>query len=127
MNKHSSDIEIKIDPISFRDTQYSLSNIDTKCFVNLSSTIIPEEVQSFLQLGDNFNLPATNNNKFTVEFKNFQNNLRKFPLNKQIAIQNRSAHIFNKLPTHSILKCPVNTIIKQRISATKKFLNDNQY
>lgn len=84
-------MKIEINLASFIDKAQQPLQINNKWFINLSSTIIPNEVQSLLQLGDNFNLPITNNEKLTIEFiKNIESNLIKLPSTTQVAIRNRS-------------------------------------
>jgi len=77
---HSDDIiDIKVDSGSFINNHYSLCDINKKWFVNLSSITIPKNVQSLLQLGENFSLPIHNNDMLTMEFiKSFENNKESF-------------------------------------------------
>lgn len=120
-----SQITVKINPDSYDDTQQSISNINKKWFINLSSTVIPTDIQRLIQLDENFSLPVVNTNKLTVEFiKNIENNIRKLHSKTQIIISNRSTHIVNNLPSYFTPKCEFNSN-KHLILATKRFFNNN--
>ncbi|XP_071642143.1 uncharacterized protein [Temnothorax longispinosus] len=126
-NDKRTEIEIKVSPESFVDTQSTFMQINDKWFVNLSSTVIPKDIQCLLQLGNNFSLPVTNKNSVMIEFiKSIENNLKKHSLTHQIAIRNRLINIINNLPNYySVPKNIFNTKIQKLVSDTKIFLNDN--
>ena len=68
LSKHSRpNLEINITPPSNLKVQHPL-DINKKWFINLSSTSVPTDIQSFLQLGANFSLPFYNKEKLTIEF-----------------------------------------------------------
>jgi len=76
---HDNKMIIDIEPSLFSDIKYDISNINDKWFINLSSTHVPENIKSLLQLGRNFSLPLTNKTKLTTNFIiNFENNLINF-------------------------------------------------
>ena len=52
-------VKIKIEANSFENNvlDTSLNTLKSKWFINLTSDIIPHEVQCLLQLGENFSLP----------------------------------------------------------------------
>lgn len=59
--------EIILDPSNFKIPITFVFDKQDKWFVNLSNSIIPEEVQSLLQLGENFCLPNINKQKTTID------------------------------------------------------------
>jgi len=55
-------------------------------FVNLSSVSIPQNIQSFLQLTENFALPSGNKSQLIFDFiKCIENNKYKLPIDKRIS------------------------------------------
>jgi len=109
----------------FSDFKYDISNINNKWFINLSSTHIPDNIVSFLQLGGNFSLPVTNKTQLTTEFIiNFENNLGKLPPAERAVIRNKSTNIFKSIPSYQY---PLNKIHKDLLHLnviTKKFLKE---
>ena len=104
----------------------NLFSLRENWFVNLSSISIPEEIQSLLQLGDNFSLPFYNTDKLTIEFiKNVENNIHKLPIPAQMTIRTRSSSIFNNLPSFPFPDPPLMNIFKHLIFTTNKFLREN--
>ncbi|EFN61148.1 hypothetical protein EAG_09747, partial [Camponotus floridanus] len=96
--------------------------------VNLSTVMIPENVQKVLQLGENFSMPTLNKNEVTIEFiKNFENSFKKLPVHVrphiETHIRNRSAHIINKLPSYTPPRNPLISTVLMR--STKDFLKNN--
>ena len=88
----SNAIDINILPPSHHTPHNDPLYLRDKWFVNLSSFSIPAEVQSLLQLGENFSLPFFNTDKLTTEFiKNIENNIQKLPLSSQAPVRTRSA------------------------------------
>ncbi|EFN72121.1 hypothetical protein EAG_16339, partial [Camponotus floridanus] len=95
--------------------------------INMSSIQIPDKVKSFLQLGGNFSLPVTNRTNLTTEFIiNFQNNLRKLPPEKRIAVRNRSIGIINSIPSYQYPRTKTHKLLLHLNKITNDFLNDNQ-
>lgn len=73
---------LRVEATSFNE-EPSLSNINKGWFVNLSSIPIPKDIQSLLQLDDNFSLPDTDPIKLTTEFmKNIENNIKRLLINE---------------------------------------------
>lgn len=66
-NTLNNQTEVRVDPYSFSDGQKSLSHINEKWFINLSSTIIPN-IQVLFQLEGNFCLSVFNTDRLTVDF-----------------------------------------------------------
>ncbi|EFN68675.1 hypothetical protein EAG_08791, partial [Camponotus floridanus] len=92
--------------------------------VNLSTVMIPENVQKVLQLGENFSMPTLNKNEVTIEFiKNFENSFKKLPVHVRPHIRNRSAHIINKLPSYIPPRNPLISTVLMR--STKDFFKNN--
>ncbi|KAM0728324.1 hypothetical protein ACS0PU_005106 [Formica fusca] len=119
-------LEISVDPLSFTDRPLLPLPLNDKWFKNLSLTPIPEDVQSLLQLGENFSLPFSNKGKLTTEFiKNIEYNLMKLSPATQITIRNRSINIINNLPLYSYPKCDFNIYIKQLVSTCKLFFKQH--
>lgn len=116
--------EVNVTPDSFDNNQRGLFGLREDWFVNLSGVDVPRDVQSLLQLGENFSMPITDGEFLTVDFlKNFENSLRKLPSAKRYEIKNRSAHIIDGLPLFSPPTDPFD--FKQLFKNTKKFLHDH--
>lgn len=114
--------EINVAPLSFVNIPQQV--LKDNWFVNLSTVTIPESVQRVLQLGENFSLPSLDKNEVTIEFiKNFENSLKKLPLQVRPYIRNRSAHIINKLPFYTPPRNPL--ITTDLVRTTKDFLKNN--
>ena len=95
-------------------------------FRNLSSTVIPSNIQSLIQLGDNFSLPFPKKDSLTMEFiKNVENNIRKLPVASQTCVRNRSAPIINRLPSYSFPHSYALEELNRLASATSSFLKEN--
>jgi len=96
-------VMIDLNPSAFiREGTPSALDLVDKWFINFSSTDIPREVQGLLQLRDNFYLPIGSKERAIVEMiKNIEHNIRRLPINNQIAIRNRFAPIINKMAGHS--------------------------
>jgi len=129
--KHSSlyqdnKIIIDIEPSLFSDSKYDISSINDKWFINMSSTHVPENIKSLLQLGGNFSLPLTNKTKLTTDFIiNFENNLRKLPPEKRIAIRNRCTSLIKSIPSYQHPLTKTHKWLLHLNDITKNFLNDN--
>ncbi|KYN14638.1 hypothetical protein ALC57_13145 [Trachymyrmex cornetzi] len=97
-----------------------------KSFTNLSSVSIPECVQCFLQLGENFSLPINYNSKLIFEFiKNVEFNIKKLQTSLHNSVRNNSIAIINNPFS---LKQKRNFVVKKLKKATrltKQFLKDN--
>lgn len=115
-----------MDPSNFKISITSVFDKQDKWFVNLSNSIIPEEVQSLLQLGENFCLPNINKQKTTIDLiKKVEHNISRLPANIRLTIRNRSLQIINKFSHSNIRKSPVNKILINASTITKNFMQDN--
>ncbi|EFN60903.1 hypothetical protein EAG_00282, partial [Camponotus floridanus] len=95
--------------------------------INLSSTQIPDNIKSFLQLGENFSLPVTNKTKLTTEFIiNFENNLVKLPHDKRSAVRNKFTRVINSIPSYQYPLTKTHKWLLHLNKVTRNFLNDNQ-
>ena len=71
-------VDITVFPNEFEYIKCSLVYLRKKWFINLSLVSIPNYVQCFLQLGENFSLPSSYNRKLIFEFiKNVEFNIKK--------------------------------------------------
>jgi len=94
-----------------------------KWFVNMSSAQIPLTTQCLLQLGENFSLPNNNKRKLIFEFiKSIENNIRKFPINKQMTIIDHSIPILNNLITSFHYPSQTDVQISNMVRDTKQFI-----
>ncbi|XP_039309325.1 uncharacterized protein LOC120358632 [Solenopsis invicta] len=119
--------KINLDPQIFYNNlpSPSLTSIRDKWLSNLSSTDIPEDIQCFLQLGDNFSLPCNNYKNILFEFiKSIENNIKKLPDSTRSEIRNHSIPIINKLKSFSSHSASNSEFFKL-ISKTKEFLSNN--
>lgn len=92
----------------------------------MSSTHVPENIKSFLQLGGNFSLPVTNKTKLTTDFIiNFENNLRKLSPVKRSSIRNRSTNIINSIPSYQYPLTKAHNELLHLNFITNNFLKDN--
>ena len=131
-----SEVKFKLDTLPYSDHVVTISppssvkqndlTIRDNWFVNLSSISIPDNIQSLLQLGNNFSLPVRKLNNLTTDFiKNIENNIWKLPNEIRSNIREKSTSIINRLPSHSI---PTHKNVKDLIELahlTKTFLINN--
>jgi len=119
---------VKLQPSSFLDFQLlpSIFSIRKKWFTNLSSKPIPENVQSLLQLGDNFSLPTLDKNKLTKEIiKSVEWNIKKFPTPTHKNIRNKTISIVKKLTSSTPLRGFTDNYIFKLNQDTQQFLKNN--
>ena len=109
-------------PQSHKNPFYIIDN----WFNNLSSVPIPKNVQSLLQLGENFSLSFFNKDKLSIEFiKSIENNISKLPTGIQMLIRNRSVPIFNTFSSLTASDSFLNNELKKHLAETKKFVINN--
>src|SRR5436190_10566126 len=122
---NNSSMEINIIPPADLKPKNAL-DINEKWFINLSSMFIPTHIISILQLGNNFSLPFLNKEKLTIEFiKNIENNIYKLPREKIPIIRDRSTSIINRLSSLSFPHNDFNRYVKNLVSQTREFINNN--
>jgi len=126
-NQVRDNIVVDIKPSMFINADYNTSRLNDKWFINLSSTTIPENITSLLQLGDNFSLPVTSVTELATKFViNYENNLRKLPTAKRVDIRNRSTGIVNSLRTYRYPHFNTYRNLLRLNDLTKSFLKMNQ-
>jgi len=64
---YANDITINPKKFSIKEKNF-LEHTNSKWFINLSNTTIPQEVSTLLQFGDRFCLPMQSNKKFAIIF-----------------------------------------------------------
>jgi len=127
-NNKNTVIETKLDPRDYQEMTeiVSLDSINNKWFVNLSQSQIPYNVQSLLQLGQNFSLPPTNNKHNIIQLvKNIENNIINLHLDIQTKVRNRSIPFIHNLLSRSSNVNPTDTKLLDRLKITNKFIKDN--
>ncbi|EFN65191.1 hypothetical protein EAG_08377, partial [Camponotus floridanus] len=95
---------------------------------NLSSTSIPDDVISLLQLGEKFSLPftASQTHKIVHEFiKNVEKNLCNVHPDTAMDVRNHSIQIMEKFLSSSSAPSDLDKVILNKITITKKFLADH--
>ncbi|KYQ47801.1 hypothetical protein ALC60_13166, partial [Trachymyrmex zeteki] len=92
--------------------------------VNLSTVFIPQNIQNFSQLGDNFALPLNNRLNLTVDFiKCIESNIYKLPI-EWISISNHSLPVLNNLASCSLHRTKEDRSLSQLAKDTRIFLRD---
>jgi len=87
---HNLKINIDLDSFPIGSFDSSLGTIRDNWLINLSSTIIPQDVQCLLQLGNSFLLPIHNKRKIIFELiKSLECNTMKFDIDTQLNLRNR--------------------------------------
>lgn len=89
---------------------------------------IPLEIQCFLQLDENFNLPHINISHTTIEFiKQLEYNLMRLPPELRTPIRDHSKSIIKNISSYSFPRNSQNEWLIRLYSTTKNFLLRNKY
>ncbi|XP_018343348.1 PREDICTED: uncharacterized protein LOC108749265 [Trachymyrmex septentrionalis] len=115
---------ISISPNSFHpQVPSSLSTIRDGWFLNLSSCVIPHNVQCFLQLGDNFALPLTNKNRIIFDcIKGIESGTLRMPLDRRIDVINQSIPIMKSIISSPVFTSDIHKCLTVLESDTRSFL-----
>jgi hypothetical protein len=129
-NDMSSEYESKvlISPRDFADKIISSSLYDVRdgWFINLSSNVIPTEVQTLLQLGENFSLPLLDKRRAILScIKNLENNLAKIDPKLHLDTRNFTIPVINNLLSLPQQNNEVNNRLKFLLKATNNFIQSN--
>ncbi|KYN10475.1 hypothetical protein ALC57_17384 [Trachymyrmex cornetzi] len=114
--------EIQVDPQPFLPLIPSPSFTSQKngWFVNLLTVSIRPNIQSFLQLGDNFALSLNNRLNLTVDLiKCIESDIYKLPIDEWISISNHSLPVLNNLASCSLHCMEVGRSLSQLAKDTR--------
>ncbi|XP_018347291.1 PREDICTED: uncharacterized protein LOC108751554 [Trachymyrmex septentrionalis] len=116
---------ISILPNSFpSQVPSSLSTVRDGWFLNLSSCDIPNNVQCFLQLGEDFALPFDNKNKIIFNcIKGIESGTLRMPLDKKMDIINQSIPILKNIISSPVFTLDVHKQLTKMESETRLFLS----
>jgi len=122
-------INVTIDPKKFNiNEENRLEHTRNKWFVNLSNTMIPQEVSTLLQLGDRFCLPTNSNKKHAIhEFiKDIESNITAHKINNQVLIRNTTIPQLHKFLKNNPPRNITNENLLHMQHITQQFCRDNQ-
>jgi len=124
----AQDINIIIDPKKFNSKKVNLlESTNSKWFVNLSNTTIPQEVSTLLQFGEKFTLPMPSNKKFVIhEFiKDIESNMATHKVSNQFLVRNTSIPQFHKFLKNTPPKNIINENLLHMLHTTQQFCRYN--
>lgn len=117
-----------MDPAQFLSQRQSdIFFIKDGWFVNLSSIPVPQNIQDFLQLRENFSLPFhAHSMKYILEFiKHFESNLIRLHLDISSEIRSQAIHFINKYLSFSPPLSSIEHRLLDWFKSTRSFLNDH--